>query len=953
MTFRIITFFVFSFSQLLIAQDSYFKNYTIEDGLPTSNVYSVFQEENGIIWFTTDVGIVKYNSKKFELFNTDNGLSDNEVFKMNVDFKGRIWMQTLNGKPCFILKDKIYNNQNNAFLKKIKSNGMCIDFYKDSNNTIHLTYRNGNIISIDNNNTIQNNYVENHSLAGCWINNGELFTIGSGYIYNIWKNKKIKKIFITSPPRIFHLKNETLFSISNTLYSTKNNNYIPILKLDKSQEIINVIEESNNSWWICTRKGVLLYKNGSLSKPFFEDYIVSSILKDFENNYWLSTLNKGVLFVPSLSIKQFLFDKKIKCLATNDDGLWIGGEFNDYYYKKKDKINYYNLNSKWKKDKISNIRFYNNNKYIIGKSGLKIISKTKDIEYNLNINDLLIQDYNYFLGTTFTAKLPIDKFNKSNLDTIYKNSILYKRTNVLCKGEQNDTWIGTNFGLFKYNPKDSITDFGKKNDILSNSIEDIFLDKTNKTLIIATASKGIILLKNNVVYKKFNLTNGLNSNTCTSIKKLKNNFYFIGTNNGLNLIDLNNSKIRNLNPALGIKNKRIKDIEIVNDTTYLATDTGVLSFNVNYINSKIVKPKCIITSLKNEDGEINTKISDFKKRDVSITYNGISFIDNGDVEYFYKLDSQDDKWTLTKESQVNYKSLPAKKYIFQVYCINGFGIKSDIQKIAFEIIPPFWQKLWFKIFIFLIISFLIFLFIRVKLKKQQIKFDEEKLKIQIERDKANLEKQMIELEQKALRMQMNPHFIFNALNTIKGYYSEGNDEKAGDYISNFSLLLRMLLENTEPVIPLSTELKMLKLYIDLTKIRYKNSFEYKIIVAKNVSEEETAIPTLLLQPMVENAIIHGLSPKKENGILLISFAKINNQLECIVEDNGIGRKASLLKQKHKLHESKAIEITKDRLKLLENETEIKTEFTIIDLSDQNNNGIGTKVIIKIPYNNIW
>jgi sensor histidine kinase YesM len=212
---------------------------------------------------------------------------------------------------------------------------------------------------------------------------------------------------------------------------------------------------------------------------------------------------------------------------------------------------------------------------------------------------------------------------------------------------------------------------------------------------------------------------------------------------------------------------------------------------------------------------------------------------------------------------------------------------------------------------------------------------------------------MIELEQKALRMQMNPHFIFNALNTIKGYYSEGNDEKAGDYISKFSMLLRMLLENTEQTIPLATELKMLKLYIELTQIRYKNVFDYDIKIDPKINLEDTAIPTLLLQPIVENAIIHGLAPKKEHGLLEISFDKIGNSLRCKVVDNGIGIKASLEKQKQRQHESKAISITKERLSLLDNEENTEIIFSINEILDELNNSIGTEVIIQIPFKSIW
>ncbi|HMK06186.1 MAG TPA: histidine kinase, partial [Flavobacterium sp.] len=200
-------------------------------------------------------------------------------------------------------------------------------------------------------------------------------------------------------------------------------------------------------------------------------------------------------------------------------------------------------------------------------------------------------------------------------------------------------------------------------------------------------------------------------------------------------------------------------------------------------------------------------------------------------------------------------------------------------------------------------------------------------------------------------LQMNPHFIFNALNTIKGYYSEGDTIKASSYISKFSKLLRMLLENTEQAIPLASEIEMLELYIDLAKTRYKNKFEYEIIVDDELNRNETAIPTLLLQPIVENAIIHGLAPKEQIGLLTVSFLKKDNQLECIIEDNGVGREASKTSQINKEHQSKAIEITMERIALFGEKAD-QSSFEIIDLKN-NSVAAGTKVIITIPLISIW
>ena len=196
---------------------------------------------------------------------------------------------------------------------------------------------------------------------------------------------------------------------------------------------------------------------------------------------------------------------------------------------------------------------------------------------------------------------------------------------------------------------------------------------------------------------------------------------------------------------------------------------------------------------------------------------------------------------------------------------------------------------------------------------------------------------------------MNPHFIFNALNTIKGYYTQGNLSQASIYISKFSKLLRKLLESEEQITTLDNEIEMLRLYIDLTQIRYENKFSYTIETNSLENLNNILIPNLLLQPLVENAIIHGLSPKIDfEGKLLVDFKIENESLICTVDDNGIGREASLKKQLNKEHNSKALSIIEERILLFDKSSSIK----YIDKFD-NQIAIGTKVIITIPLKTKW
>ncbi len=946
-----------------MAQNPFCINYSTNDGLPSANIYSIYQDEKGFLWFTTDAGIVKYDSHTFSLFNTDNGLSDNEVFQMKRDHKGRVWLLTLNGKTSYIFHDKIYNESNSALVKRISGSSLMSDFYEDAQKNIYFLYRDGEIAIVKPNDQVIKKSKAKIPHIGVWKNKDKLSFLTPLGIYSEDSNLLIHNNLASNHNRTYHFQNENYLSHDNELFRVGINNQLEkIVAIPEKTEILQMYIEKNKIW-ICTRNGLYLKEKQGL-KRYFENEIVSNVTRDFEGGYWISTLKNGVYYVPSFEVfinnMNASTPTKLNCISINDKKeIWIGGEYNTYFVKSANQdFVKETFPSGNQTDEVKSIRFFNGNTYIIGKTMItEIDNHHKKTAFGFGGNDILIDEQDCFIGYNLTFKMSlkkIDQIIKSKKATL--NVLLSKRTSVFSKDSKNNIWIGTNTGLYQYNRKDSITNWSTKSNNLQSSIQDLYFDDATKTLLVASNSKGIITVKNNQVIDQISKKNGLNSITCNTIKKIADDYYLVGSNNGLNSIAFKNKTytIKNLNAILGLKNKRINDIDYLDDIVYLATDNGLLYFNIKNIERKNSQPKCLIESLKNQSGIVPQQQQyqfNYNNNDLSINYTGISYINQNNLSYYYKLDGQNDKWSATNESQINYKSLAPKKYTFCVYCMDGYGVKSNTATISFEILAPFWQKTWFILLCILLISLLIYAFIKYQLKQQQQLFEIERASIQFERDKANLEKQMIDLEQKALRLQMNPHFIFNALNTIKGYYSEGDAVNASTYISKFSKLLRMLLENTDQVISLANEIEMLQLYIELTKIRYKNKFEYELFVDDHLNSNDIAIPTLLLQPIVENAIIHGLAPKNEMGLLKISFLKNENQLECHVEDNGIGRDASKKNQKHKEYQSKALEITTERIALFSKDIG-KSTFEIIDLISDGKS-TGTKVIVTIPLINIW
>lgn len=225
------------------------------------------------------------------------------------------------------------------------------------------------------------------------------------------------------------------------------------------------------------------------------------------------------------------------------------------------------------------------------------------------------------------------------------------------------------------------------------------------------------------------------------------------------------------------------------------------------------------------------------------------------------------------------------------------------------------------------------------------------LKMQTEFDSVRKDKENVELKLKALRSQMNPHFIFNSLNAIQSYVSQNNNIEAIKYIAEFARLMRQILQGSEQVaIPLIEQIDFIKNYLRLESLRFNERFIYQIEIDEEIEEDMMNVPPMIVQPYVENAIIHGMKGKKEGGLISIKYTLMEDDkhILCVVEDNGTGRQIKPSKEK-KGHKSLGTKITEERLKAINQDASISVEF--IDLKDEKNNPLGTQVKIILPIMN--
>lgn len=306
------------------------------------------------------------------------------------------------------------------------------------------------------------------------------------------------------------------------------------------------------------------------------------------------------------------------------------------------------------------------------------------------------------------------------------------------------------------------------------------------------------------------------------------------------------------------------------------------------------------------------------------------------IQYRYRLIGQSENWTYAgTRREALFSDLKAGRYTLEVesrYPWQGWSLSA--KPYVFVVKEAVWRTWWFWSLIALALFGLAYVYLRDRWQRRE--------------ERLRLENDLLEMERKALRLQMNPHFIFNALDSISSFIFKQDPKMAVRYLNNFAKLMRLTLESSmEHIHPVETEVSVLKNYLELEKLRFNNKFEYEIEVDEEL-DYDIGLPPMLIQPHVENAILHGLKPKEGTGFIHISFKLDGELLCCTIEDDGIGREKAKDLPNKKAHRSMATQINKDRIDLLKRSMNDVIDLKIIDKYNQQGEACGTKVIIRLP-----
>lgn len=662
---------------------------------------------------------------------------------------------------------------------------------------------------------------------------------------------------------------------------------------------------------------------------FLHSKTVTSFFQDHENSYWITTLNDGVFYYANHSyIRNVLSTDSIYGLSTYHTNITLGYTSTSSLYKPSktniasrpilkgnkgiqfidDKL-YYNEDLIYAENgafinasKITKSLFIKNHKasiYFIGQENriYKVIPSTKTYqtiiakEIGKPISLGFDASDNLWIGTT-KGIFQIKEDQVIRVNSI--NTIDEQEITAITHSKKYDLIYITKQKGIVFKTEDSIFSLDAHTDIKRSQIHDLYVDKNDDIWVLTHQGLFKISSKNLQSIVCFNKKNGLLSSDIRSLKILDKKAYVV-TAKGLSIIDLQD-------PSLSKNDSRIvyQYIRLNNDKLYFPKEHIKIDPSYSYLT-------------------INFVLLNYKS--------------HGNIHYKYKIAGIHDDWVYTQNRKVQFTVLPSNgNYLFEVMAQDETGNWSAPHQLHMEFLIPFYRTWWF-----ITLSILSFLLIFWGILRA---FYKRKLNMQ------SLRTELLQLEGKALQSQMNPHFVFNALNSIQSFITTGDTLNSEIYLAKFSGLLRKTLNySRHNTIELSKELESLHMYIELEKMRFGDKLSYQVIVDDTVETDLIKILPMLIQPFVENAIIHGISPKKGSGNISLSFSikeQDDDNLYVVITDNGVGRK----KKKNSGHKSLGTNIVKKRLSIVS--SKIKERILYTDLQNEEGQAIGTKVELIIP-----
>lgn len=938
-------------TQLARAQEP---SYTIvgKEELAGIDIYSIIQDDKYNIILATNHGLMRYDGYEYYHYPSHN-LQSLSLFGLLKNSKKEIFCFSLRGQILKIEADSL------TVFCEIPDSLLSPDFSMNFDKNDDLIVGGNHPFRVSPQGIIQEIRLPYNPspYIGRTSSGDILFAKNSTDTISLYSSKKIR-----------HL-NFPLYSHSQLFFSScKEGSYIneintynlyklegdSIYKIDLEAPAMNsgsiphlIFTPENESIWITTRTGgvhVFSRKGKALFQghKLYGNYYISAFLEDKEGNFWFPTLGKGILYVSNANMKSYashpsFIDETFVFTAYDKVGnIYLSsGSGKIFQLRTDEQVNLLYNNPLWKFSFLQ----YNPDQhslYFNQSTSINILQiDTRALKQMKIPPSGSIKDIAYFHPDSFVTVSSggIDYFNIHNREQKAFSIPIGRCHRLFFEEQGQQLWVLTSKGVFLLKDRRLIPFLDGKTRIYANAVSG-----NASEVWLAASNKGIYRIKDGKIIQRMQTDSGLSSLMITKML-LKGKLLFIAHQKGIQIYHTETGVFNSLRANDGLASNHILDFDVFENEICVVTSENVQRIQLDIIDKNGTPPFLELLKVEiNGEPTDRQKLGDFTHRQNQIEFHfkAKAYQHRGELTYLYKLEGADSDWKcgLVNENKVKYLSLSPGKYTFHVKALNENDIASKTLYYDFVIHPPFWTTWWFLITAISTAVGMIGLIFwwqisRIKYKNRQ-------------------QQELTSSKLAAIKSQMNPHFIFNALNSIQDLILKEDIDNSYSYIVKFSNLVRKTLSYSDlDFIDLEDEINLLSIYLELEKLRIRDNFYYEII---DEVGEEIQIPPMLIQPFVENALKHGLLHKEGKKQLFLTF-QLSDMLICTIADNGIGReKAREIKARQKKqHESFSVDATKTRFEILKKHYKKPLGLEYEDLYDATGLPAGTRVVLRIPY----
>ena len=956
-----------------------FNTYTISSGLVNNEIRGIFQDEAGAIYLTTPSGISIFDGYRFKNFSYKDGIKYDYIKHMAQLDSGKVYLFANTGRQAYIF-------QNNCYKRCIVTPNIITQYFKGKDNN-HYVCTDIGIYQLKNDAFKKQRLTDDTSI------------IANSFFKYAEVNDSISLVLKTYPQNRLDIINtksrKIIFNIPD---------FFGFQLFKDSQRRIWVCTDSRGIKMIDEQTLLAPEKLFDHTPAVFnslEGVQVNSVAEDAQKNIWFATTGKGLVKLEPNGICRFITTKNgllsnniLKIFVDRDDKIWIGTQ-SGLQQIAENKTALYDKSAGLQNDAVYATLQIDSNRYLTSTiHHLEIIdSRNENISSTAMpyfdegyIFKLIKKDNREIWGLTprrivkitLTGSLPVMKLSPAaeeiliDFITLPDGSFLVlSKTGIshfshdkfttlarglpsgkcLIKDNSGKIWAGTNKGLFIYELQNNGTSYS-----LTNKLSGYCFDNVFEIKILAADSRGNIWggSKENGIYqleisgdtllrkRHISRENGLSNNMIRYLLFSNDSTLYCSGTSGVDKIIFNNKgyNITNINTIINLPGSAYSIVQEKDYNNLLFTSlSGLLVFNgqMEQISSKNTRNSftdCIVNGLSltallskeviEFDNDQNSPAFYFSPYDFSKDNHEFYYwLDNGEKQNWQKLDNV---------NFVRFSNLPHGKYTLHIKCLNRQNeqVISIISK-TFVIKPLWFQTVLFRLGVILFAGLLIFYFVRKRINELK--------------QKAAIKQKITETEMAALKAQMNPHFMFNCINSIDAFIHSNDKYNATLYLNKFARLLRGILDSShQNTITFSKDIETLKLYIEMEELRHENKFTTRYAIEEEMMNSGYKVPPLIIQPFVENAILHGLKNRQDNnGILYIEIKRDADKIHYCIQDNGIGRAASKQIMQNK-ESSYGMQMSYDRIKLFNQEQQ--PSVTVTDLVS-NGYPAGTKIEVQL------